>query len=93
MMFVFRCSMFGLGNRTPNSNIEKRNYMEWILLFFFMPFVLTLMFFNWLEQKFFAFRDKEKLEDGEQLLHEKQFAEAQVFFTEKLKSFPKSALK
>ena len=64
--------------------------MEWLLLFFFMPFVLTLMFFNWLEQKFFAFRDKEKLEDGEKLLQEKKFAEAQIFFTDKLKLFPKS---
>lgn len=64
--------------------------MEWILLFFFMPFVLTLMFFNWLEQKFFVFRDKEKLDDGEALLHEKKYVEAQLFFTEKLKVFPKS---
>jgi tetratricopeptide (TPR) repeat protein len=53
--------------------------MEWLLLFFFMPFVLTLMFFNWLEQKFFAFRDREKLEDGEKMLQEKKYAEAQAF--------------
>lgn len=65
--------------------------MEWILLFFFLPFVLTMMFFNWLEEKLFNFRDREKLGEGERLLHENKFVEAQAFFTEKLKYFPKSA--
>lgn len=65
--------------------------MEWLLLFFFLPFFLTLMFFNWLEEKFYSFRDIEKLEEGEVLLSEKKYLEAQVFFTEKLKSFPKSS--
>jgi tetratricopeptide (TPR) repeat protein len=65
--------------------------MEWLLLLFFLPFVLTIMFFNWLEEKFFSFRDREKLGDGEVLIDEKRFIEAQVFFSEKLKIFPKSA--
>jgi tetratricopeptide (TPR) repeat protein len=65
--------------------------MEWLLLFFFLPFVLTIMFFNWLEEKFFNFRDREKLQEGEQLFSENRYEEAQVFFTEKLKNFPKSA--
>jgi tetratricopeptide (TPR) repeat protein len=65
--------------------------MEWLLLLFFLPFVLTMMFFNWLEEKLFNFRDREKLEEGERLLHEKKYAEAQIFFTEKLKYFPKSS--
>lgn len=65
--------------------------MEWLLLLFFLPFFLTLMFFNWLEEKFFSFRDPEKLGDGELLLSEKKYSEAQIFFTEKLKHFPKSS--
>ncbi|MEA5257259.1 hypothetical protein VB264_05630 [Arcicella aquatica] len=65
--------------------------MEWLLLFFFLPFVLTMMFFNWLEEKLFKFRDREKLEEGEILLHENKFVEAQLFFTEKLNHFPKSS--
>jgi tetratricopeptide (TPR) repeat protein len=65
--------------------------MEWLLLLFFLPFFLTLMFFNWLETKFFSFRDFEKLAEGELLLTDKKYAEAQSFFTEKLKQFPKSS--
>lgn len=65
--------------------------MEWLLLLFFLPFFLTLMFFNWLEEKFFSFRDLEKLGEGELLLSEKKYSEAQTFFTEKLKHFPKSS--
>ena len=64
--------------------------MEWLLLLFFLPFFMTLMFFNWLEEKFYSFRDVEKLGEGEELLSEKKYAEAQIFFTEKLKSYPKS---
>jgi tetratricopeptide (TPR) repeat protein len=64
--------------------------MEWLLLLFFLPFFLTLMFFNWLEEKFYRFRDIEKLGEGEILLAEKKYSEAQIFFTEKLISFPKS---
>lgn len=65
--------------------------MEWLLLLFFLPFVLTIMFFNWLEEKFFSFRDREKLGEGEVLVEEKKYFEAQLFFSEKLKYFPKSA--
>ena len=65
--------------------------MEWLLLFFFLPFFMTLMFFNWLEEKFFSFRDLEKLGEGETLIAEKKYLEAQTFFTDKLKSFPKSS--
>ncbi|WP_044171226.1 tetratricopeptide repeat protein [Flectobacillus major] len=65
--------------------------MEWLVLFFFLPFVLTLMFFNWLEEKFISFKNKEKLEEGEAMLHEKKYAQAKAFFSEKLKRFPKSA--
>jgi tetratricopeptide (TPR) repeat protein len=65
--------------------------MEWLLLLFFLPFVLTIMFFNWLETKFYSFRDREKLEDGERLLQEKQYSQAQIYFTERLKYFPKSS--
>lgn len=65
--------------------------MEWLLLLFFLPFVLTIMFFNWLEEKFFSFRDREKLGEGEKLLDEKRYIEAQQFFSEKLKYFPKSS--
>jgi tetratricopeptide (TPR) repeat protein len=65
--------------------------MEWLLLFLFLPFFLTLMFFNWLEEKFFSYRDMEKLSEGEILLADKKYAEAQGFFTEKLKYFPKSS--
>ena len=65
--------------------------MEWLLLFFFLPFFLTLMFFNWLEDKFYSFRDVEKLGEGEILISEKKYSEAQIFFTEKLKSYPKSS--
>jgi len=65
--------------------------MEWLLFLFFLPFFLTLMFFNWLEDKFFSFRDLEKLGEGEWLLSEKKYEEAQIFFTEKLKHFPKSS--
>lgn len=65
--------------------------MEWLLLFFFLPFFLTLMFFNWLEEKFFSFRDSEKLGEGEIMLAEKRYAEAQLFFTQKLVNFPKSS--
>jgi tetratricopeptide (TPR) repeat protein len=65
--------------------------MEWLLLLFFLPFVLTIMFFNWLEEKFFSFRDREKLEEGEILMEEKKYFEAQQFFSEKLKNFPKSS--
>ena len=64
--------------------------MEWLLLLFFLPFFLTLMFFNWLENKFYSFRDLEKLGDGEVMLSEKRYLEAQIFFSEKLKLFPKS---
>ena len=64
--------------------------MEWLLLLFFLPFIVTMMFFNWLEEKFYNFRDIEKLAEGEVLLSEKKYLEAQFFFTEKLKSFPKS---
>ena len=49
------------------------------------------MFFNWLEEKFFSFRDVEKLGEGELMLSEKKYSEAQNFFTEKLKQFPKSS--
>lgn len=52
---------------------------------------MTLMFFNWLEEKFYSFRDREKLEEGEVLIHEQRYVEANIFFTEKLKIFPKSA--
>jgi len=65
--------------------------MEWLLLLFFLPFFLTLMFFNWLENKFYSYRDLEKLSDGEVLLSEKKYLEAQIFFSEKLKLFPKSS--
>ena len=65
--------------------------MEWLLLFFFLPFFLTLMFFNWLEDKFYSFRDVEKLGEGEILMSEKKYSEAQIFFTDKLKSYPKSS--
>ena len=65
--------------------------MEWLLLLFFLPFIVTLMFFNWLEEKFYSFRDVEKLAEGETLLSEKKYLEAQIFFTEKLKLFPKSS--
>jgi tetratricopeptide (TPR) repeat protein len=65
--------------------------MEWLLLLFFLPFFLTLMFFNWLEEKFYRFRDVEKLGDGEVLLSEKKYLDAQIFFSEKLKFFPKSS--
>lgn len=65
--------------------------MEWLLLLFFLPFIITLMFFNWLEEKFYSFRDVEKLEEGEVLLSEKKYLEAQIFFTDKLKLFPKSS--
>ncbi|MBC7408857.1 MAG: hypothetical protein H7339_10750 [Arcicella sp.] len=65
--------------------------MEWLLLLFFLPFIVTLMFFNWLEEKFYSFRDVEKLVEGEILLSEKKYLEAQIFFTEKLKLFPKSS--
>jgi len=65
--------------------------MEWLLLLFFVPFILTLTFFNWLEEKFYSFRDIEKLAEGETLLSEKKYMEAQFFFTKKLKLFPKSS--
>ena len=61
--------------------------MEWLLLLFFLPFIVTLMFFNWLEEKFYSFRDVEKLVEGEILLSEKKYLEAQIFFTEKNNSF------
>ena len=47
--------------------------MEWLLLLFFLPFIVTLMFFNWLEEKFYSFRDVEKLAEGEILLSEKKY--------------------
>ncbi|MFY7825564.1 MAG: tetratricopeptide repeat protein [Flectobacillus sp.] len=56
-----------------------------------MPFVLTLMFFNWLEEKFITIKNKEKLEDGEHLMLHRKYDEALTFFTEKVKKFPKSA--
>ena len=49
------------------------------------------MFFNWLENKFYSYRDTEKLSEGEIMLVQKKYFEAQIFFTEKLKSFPKSS--
>ena len=49
------------------------------------------MFFNWLEAKFYSLRDHEKLGEGELLLTDKKYTEAQIFLTEKLKYFPKSS--
>jgi tetratricopeptide (TPR) repeat protein len=65
--------------------------MEWLVLFFFLPYVLTLMFFNWIEEKFITIKNGEQLEDGVHLIHHRKYQEALSFFTEKLKHFPKSA--
>jgi hypothetical protein len=54
--------------------------MEWLVLFFFLPYVLTLMFFNWIEEKFITIKNKEKLEDGEHLIHHRKYKEALSFF-------------
>lgn len=65
--------------------------MEWLVLFFFLPFILTLMFFNWLEEKFINFGNIEQLEAGEKMLEAKQYVQARDFFAYKLNDFPKSA--
>jgi hypothetical protein len=54
--------------------------MEWLVHLFFLPFVLTLMFFNWLEEKFITIKNREKLEDGEHLIHHRKYKKRFLFY-------------
>jgi tetratricopeptide (TPR) repeat protein len=65
--------------------------MEWLLALFFVPYVATLLFFNWVEKKLSGRIIPESFEKGEDLINEKKYEEALEYFTEKITKSPKSA--
>jgi tetratricopeptide (TPR) repeat protein len=65
--------------------------MEWLALFFFAPFFITIYCIDWLVEKYIRVKDPEQLSEGEKMISENRYLEAQNFFNEKLKRFPKSA--